>query len=466
MSEVKVNKISPRTACGTTTLGDSGDTFTLPSGATMTVASGATITNSGTASGFGATGETSWETTVKTTGTFTPTAGVGYFLNTTGGIITVNLPVGAAGSSVAMADYAATWQTNNVTVSPNGSEPIGGVNADVTLETEGQAVTFVYIDATQGWVNVLDSTSNVRGAAFVVASGGDTTITCGNFKTHIFTGPGTFCVSCGGGPGSSTVDYIVVAGGGAGGFDGGGGGGAGGFRLSNSVGCIPAPSTSPLANPTGLPVSVQGYPVTVGAGAACKPTTGLAASGSDSVFSCISSAGGGGGSPGGPACRPAGNGGSGAGGDRGTSSAPDAGTGNTPPTSPAQGTPGTVNGSAIGGGGGGGGAAAISDCNGNGGTGSYGAPAFFGPTAPSYGQSPAPLAPNGRYFSGGGAGGHNPSVIPGATQTGGAGGGGGGGVSGTVNTGGGGGGGDASGPIPQTGKGGGSGIVMIRYKFQ
>jgi len=31
MSEVKVNKISPRAACGTVTLGDSGDTFTIPS---------------------------------------------------------------------------------------------------------------------------------------------------------------------------------------------------------------------------------------------------------------------------------------------------------------------------------------------------------------------------------------------------------------------------------------------------
>ena len=30
MSEIKVNKISPRTACGTVTLGDSGDTFTIP----------------------------------------------------------------------------------------------------------------------------------------------------------------------------------------------------------------------------------------------------------------------------------------------------------------------------------------------------------------------------------------------------------------------------------------------------
>ena len=44
MSEVKVNKISPRTNCGTTTLGDSGDTFTIPAGVS--------ITNSGTASGL------------------------------------------------------------------------------------------------------------------------------------------------------------------------------------------------------------------------------------------------------------------------------------------------------------------------------------------------------------------------------------------------------------------------------
>ena len=47
MSEIKVNKISPRTACGTTTLGDSGDTFTIPSGVT--------ISNLGTAAGFGGT---------------------------------------------------------------------------------------------------------------------------------------------------------------------------------------------------------------------------------------------------------------------------------------------------------------------------------------------------------------------------------------------------------------------------
>lgn len=49
MSEVKVNKISPYS--GTSfTLGDSGDTFSIPSGATLTV--NGTITNNGTATGF------------------------------------------------------------------------------------------------------------------------------------------------------------------------------------------------------------------------------------------------------------------------------------------------------------------------------------------------------------------------------------------------------------------------------
>ena len=100
MSEIKVNKISPRTACGTVTLGDSGDTFTIPSGAT--------INNQGTAVNFGATGSASWVTTVKTNSDsgFTAVAGEGYFLNTTAGTISVNLPAGTAGAVVAFKDYA------------------------------------------------------------------------------------------------------------------------------------------------------------------------------------------------------------------------------------------------------------------------------------------------------------------------------------------------------------------------
>lgn len=45
MSEIKTNKVSPVGANGTVTLGDSGDTITVPSGVTFA--------NSGTATGFG-----------------------------------------------------------------------------------------------------------------------------------------------------------------------------------------------------------------------------------------------------------------------------------------------------------------------------------------------------------------------------------------------------------------------------
>ncbi len=53
MSHVKTDKLSARTASGTITLGESGETFSLPSGTTLNIASGAVISNAGTQSGFG-----------------------------------------------------------------------------------------------------------------------------------------------------------------------------------------------------------------------------------------------------------------------------------------------------------------------------------------------------------------------------------------------------------------------------
>jgi hypothetical protein len=101
----------------------------------------------------------------------------------------------------------------------------------------------------------MDSTSNVTGQPnFIVATGGTITC-CGDYKIHTFTADGTFTICSAPTPANNNVDYLVVAGGGGGGGFGGGGGGAGGFRVSNST-SMPAPLTSPLANPTGLPVSV------------------------------------------------------------------------------------------------------------------------------------------------------------------------------------------------------------------
>jgi len=450
MSEIKVNKISPRTACGTTTLGDSGDTFTIPAGVS--------ITNNGTASGFGATGAVSWNTTVKTTD-FTAVAGEGYFVNTTSGAVNVTLPAGSAGSVIGIKDYAGTFDTSAVTLTRNGSDKIGGQAVNATLSTEGIAITLVFIDSTQGWL-VTDSglQSEAPTAQFVTATGGTIT-TSGNFKIHTFTGPGTFAVSCAGNAqGSNTVSYAVVAGGGGGGGSEavadptaitGGGGGAGGYREGKaSSDCYTA---SPLNAPSGLPVSVQSYPITVGGGGAAgtnSPREG--ANGSASIFSSITSAGGGG-TPG----ATGGTGGSG-GGVRGACSAGNVGAGNTPPVSPPQGNPGgvlTVTSSPYGAAGGGGATAAgaTNGPSGAGGAGGAGATSSINAT------------PTARAGGGGGANGH-----PGTTTAAGGTGGGGGGsrpqINATTNTGGGGAGAVADSPgLAGTG---GSGIVIIRYKFQ
>jgi hypothetical protein len=470
MSEIKVNKISPRTACGTTTLGDSGDTFTIPAGVT--------ITNSGTAAGFGATGAASWDTTVKTTG-FTAVSGVGYFVNTTAGAISVNLPAGTAGDVVAIKDYANTFDTYAVTLVQNGSDKIGGSTDNSILSTEGIAVTLVFIDSTQGWL-VTDSglQSEAPGPLYVTASSPCTT-TCGDYKIHRFTGPGDFIVSCvGNSGGSNSVEYLVVAGGGGGGAGRAAGGGGGGFR------------TSP-----GVPVSVQTYPITIGGGGAggaslVQPGCGVDGTrGNPSTALGITSTAGGFGAGGDCATNPGDPGGSGGG--AGGNAPRVGGTGNSPPVSPAQGFNGGNNpaadSSGAGGGGGGGVGATTSGSGsssvaGNGGNG--------GDATPIFGASPKPFyGPTVGIYAGGGGGGVSagPAYGEGRTiGTGGPGGGGSGGYGapskpgyvaatpGTINSGAGGGGGGHYGvcaPGPGSyngyaGGNGGSGVVLIRYKFQ
>jgi len=465
MSEVKVNKISPRSGTDVT-LGDSGDTFTIPSGAT--------INNQGTAVNFGATGSASWVTTVKTS-TFTAVAGEGYFVNTTGGVVSVNLPAGTAGAVVAVKDYAGTFDTNAVTLVQNGSDKIGGSAINPTLNTEGVAVTLVFVDSTQGWLITDDGLqSQLTSSAFITATGGTISTVCTNFKLHTFTGPGTFTVcSVGNAAGSNTVSYAIVAGGGGGGFSGGAGaGGAGGFRESKAT--SDSYTASPLNATSGpgfnIPVSAQGYPIVVGgggAGSTSNPTPGTQGV-SSSAFGLTSTGGGGGGS----ASNRAGVAGGSGGGASGHCNPGNAGgAGNTPPVSPAQGStggaaPGGMSGSGCRyGGGGGGGATAvgvdsavdptptITVRGGNGGAGA----------TTSISGSPVGRA------GGGGGGVQATAGNPGAVIGNGVCGGGCGGsktvsgCAGTVNTGGGGG---AGGSSPDTGSLGGSGIVLIRYKFQ
>ena len=435
---------------GTTiTLGASGDTVTLAAGASQT--------------GFGREGSVDWQTSSIKTATFTATSGEGYFCNTTAGGFTINLPASpSAGDIVAFQDYAGTWASDNLTVGRNGSN-IGGLAGDVVLSSRNQSFTLVYVDGTRGWQTVNNSTENIDGASYVTATGGSIT-TCGNYKIHTFTGPGTFQVSCAGNPtGSYQVDYMVTAGGGSGGVsEGGGGGGAGGFRESagTASGCYTA---SPLgACVAAIAVSATAYPIAVGGGGATNAGSGPAGNpGNPSTFSTITSTGGGPGARFRTANDPESVGGSGGGGTgrRGPGCSPNpGGAGNTPPVSPPQGNPGGAANtpaptSSNDAGGGGGGATA------SGGDSGYntGQPGGAGATTSINGTPTA--------YAGGGGGGSQASTA----GCGGAGGGGAGyagssgGAAGTDNTGGGGGGGGLG---PTTGQAGGSGIVIIRYKYQ
>jgi len=504
MSEIKTNKISPRKGT-TTTITDSGDTVTVSSGANINNAGNLTIsnlTNSGTITSSGTLttagisgsgtinnttgtidglrGAVNWQTgSIKTTA-FTASANEGYFCNTTSASFIVTLPASpSVGDVVGVKDYADTFDTNKLELNANGNKIQGSTtNFDITVE--GTAAILLYVDSTKGWLLVDQSKASdiTEAPSFINATGG-TISTCGNFKIHTFTSPGTFTVTTlgnqptvpAGGP--TNVDYLVVAGGGGGGTNNGGAGGAGGYRTT-----FPSPS----CNAGAFPVTATAFPITVGAGGVDGPNcNGRGTNGADSVFSTITSAGGGGG--GSPTTTPGVGLAGGSGGGGGPKGRPfgscghSGGAGNTPPVSPSQGNDGAKGGaqpdgcgSATGGGGGATAAGTAGVAPGSapstnmGGCGGAGASnAITGATVSYAGggggtrrYSPGqeiPVASGAPGGTGGGGTGAAGGFSPSGPNN---------GENGTANTGGGAGAGGDNG----TGGHGGSGIVIIRYKFQ
>ena len=464
MSKIQVDAIEQQTACGTTLTagGGAGKTVVVDAttvtlgrcGGTVALASGASQT------GFGRTGTVDWQTTVKT-GDFTAVSGEGYFINTTGGVITMTLPASpSVGDIVSIKDYANTFDTNALTIGRN-SQPISGDTIDPVITTEGQALTLVYGDSTKGWQAVYAATeSDLPKPAFISASGGNSCGTVGDYKFHVFTSPGTFTVcSVGNGAGSNSVTATVVGAGAGGGNRHGGGGGAGGLTVGQSI-----------------PVTATGFPISIGGGGngSCTPGNRSNA-GSNATGLSFTGVGGGAAGSQGPNTTglPGGSGGGASVGGAGGCTGPAPGGSATQPgqSQPpvvvsnlgSAGGAGGVNPGPDDGGGGGGGATAVgvpsSPANplfSNGGAGKNVTP--FINAAPGY--------PNSATYAGGGGGGANNNPRGGAGGAGGGGGGGPGGsagTNGTTNTGGGGG---ASGTAPQAGGNGGSGIVIIEYKFQ
>jgi hypothetical protein len=382
-------------------------TFTLP--ATDGASGQALVTNGSGVLSFASAG-ISWQS-VQTTG-FTAVSGRAYPCNTTSSAFTVTLPASpSAGNTIILLDYAGTFDTNALTISPNGNKIEGGTS-NVQLTGDREGVTLVFIDSTQGWL---------------VSSG---------------INEGTDALS----PSPYSIDFLVIAGGGGGGFGYAGGGGAGGYRTSTqtvSAGTV--------------------ITVTVGDGGAGKiGATGAGSSGSNSSISgsglttITSNGGGGGGSI--DNFGTAGGSGGGAGGAGGSPATKAGASGNTPSTSPSQGNNGGSNFPQDGYGpaGGGGGASAVganatSKTSGNGGAG----------TASSITGSSVTRA------GGGGAGVvSQPDSVAGTGGSGGGGNGGGqgspapAGTTGTANTGGGGGGGGQI-SSDQNGHAGGKGVIIL-----
>ena len=449
---------------------------------------------------------TDWQAVTVADGstTLTAEAGKGYFLDTNAGVIEVFFPTSPSrGDTIVLADYAGTFATNRVIINTGTQNLDSTETRQYKLTTNDTTAEFIYVDSAKGWITrILQAAGTTPGTALdsfggydtqpdhIQATGGTVT-TSGDFKIHTFTGDGTFSVTAAGAGtqcGPSIVDYLVVAGGGGGGNWAGGGGGAGGFRESlASASPTHTPSghtASPAKATTGITVSVQDYPITVGAGGGAFTNSpgpgstgaqrGTITAGSNSIFSTITSAGGGaGGVDCGPNAHKTGDtGGSGGGGTR--SASPQTGAaGNTPPVSPPQGNPGGLGWQGpVGyfGGGGGGASQAGEDASDNPNDGGYGGDGHATLINPATGVP----ACSTRYYAGGGAGGNANNT---GTSSGGKGGGGNGGQgttpgtvqSGTANSGGGGG---ASGSPSNSSSAagcsgaGGKGIVVIKYKYQ
>jgi hypothetical protein len=145
MSEIKVNKISPRS--GTTlTLGDSGDDFIIPAGATLT--------NNGTASGFAS---IAWQSSIVTGSTLTAVAGNGYWIDTTSNACTVTLPGSA---SVEIKLYFRLCKNLGNKCNYNKSKWFkfsrNILRLILNIIHQGQTVSIVYSGSTQGWIPTSD----------------------------------------------------------------------------------------------------------------------------------------------------------------------------------------------------------------------------------------------------------------------------------------------------------------------
>jgi len=128
----------------------SGTGYTMPVGATALVYSERTNTTLGMLQ----------KSYVTHTAGYTAVAGDQIFCDTkTTNAFTVTLPAGVVNDEVTFVDSQNYFASNNLTIASNGSEKINSSVSNLTLSTNGQAITLVYANATVGWIYKTNSAS-------------------------------------------------------------------------------------------------------------------------------------------------------------------------------------------------------------------------------------------------------------------------------------------------------------------
>jgi len=176
MSEVKVNKVSPRTGTDVT-LGDSGDTFTVPSGATLTTTS-ATVNLPATTT----------VTTELKTNKISPASGTAFTLGDSGDTFTIPSGATIANSGTAtgfgggkiLATYQDTKTDIMTTTSSSHTDVTGLVSPSITPASSSSK--FI-INVSIG--SIANSTGNARAFIRVVrrVSSSDTVVLQGDAAT-------------------------------------------------------------------------------------------------------------------------------------------------------------------------------------------------------------------------------------------------------------------------------------------
>ena len=122
----------------------SGTAQPVPPGSTlMCVSDGAQTTTTLIEKGY--------VTITDSNSSYTTVAGNQILANTASNPITIVLPVApATGDEITIIDARGTFGSNNCIIDRN-NKPINSGTSNLTLSTNGQALTLVYVDSTRGW---------------------------------------------------------------------------------------------------------------------------------------------------------------------------------------------------------------------------------------------------------------------------------------------------------------------------